>query len=350
LNKVCFVGSVSESALFDDDGVLSEIALMRKSKRFKEYCSDYLNIRGTPMTLDQLRYFLQAAHFEHVGKAAKSLNISPGAVSTAVSQLEDELKCQLFRRESRRIFLTQEGRELRVQADEILKRVHSLQQCFISGDFHLTGHYRFAGSHYLSARFLARAWRKLQVRFPHITGGLSSLPTAMVINSLLNGDLDFGFCFSPLVHPDLQQWVIYSGHLRVAVRRGHPLLSQGKKSWPLSKLSAYPAAIHQAAPGVDSCEHHPNFALFDVSPNVTTQFDSDDCAIEVLKSSNAWSLLPDLIIKQTKEIVAVPHPKEWQAPFHIALVARRRTLNQVLVAELLQTLKEMFVRLEEPTR
>ena len=61
------------------------------------------------MTLDQLRYFLAAARFEHIGKAAQSVSISPSAISTAIAALEDELGCELFRREGKSIVLNVSG-------------------------------------------------------------------------------------------------------------------------------------------------------------------------------------------------------------------------------------------------
>ena len=48
------------------------------------------------MNFDQLRYFVETARFEHIGKAAKSVAISPSAISHAIANLEDELGLDPF--------------------------------------------------------------------------------------------------------------------------------------------------------------------------------------------------------------------------------------------------------------
>ena len=47
----------------------------------------------------------------------------------------------------------------------------------------------------------------------------------------------------------------------------------------------------------------------------------------------AWSLLPDVVIyKYKKEILELPLPGKWQAPYSIAIITRRdRSKNQVLL-------------------
>jgi len=86
-------------------------------------------------------------------------------------------------------------------------------------------------------------------------------------------------------------------------------------------LSHFPATIHKSAAGVDPCELHPMFERFGIEPRITCAFDSDDQAVESLRGGDAWSLLPDLVVAATRQIVALPCPKGWKAPHwpsHIA--------------------------------
>lgn len=64
------------------------------------------------MELLQLRYFLAAAHYQHITKAAESLHIAQPAVSQAIHRLEEELGLPLFERESRGIRLNSSGKLL----------------------------------------------------------------------------------------------------------------------------------------------------------------------------------------------------------------------------------------------
>ena len=61
------------------------------------------------MELLQFRYFLTAAKYQHITKAAEELNIAQPALSQAIKRLEDELGTQLFDRKHNRIILNAYG-------------------------------------------------------------------------------------------------------------------------------------------------------------------------------------------------------------------------------------------------
>lgn len=73
------------------------------------------------MELTQLRYFYEAARFEHITKAANALRIAQPAITLSIRRLEEELGVKLFRRCGRGVVLTECGRHLYVKLDEIFK-------------------------------------------------------------------------------------------------------------------------------------------------------------------------------------------------------------------------------------
>ena len=62
------------------------------------------------MNLQQLQYFRHLAETEHLRQAAEDLFISPPALSTTISRLEDELGTPLFNHIGRNIRLNEKGR------------------------------------------------------------------------------------------------------------------------------------------------------------------------------------------------------------------------------------------------
>ena len=64
------------------------------------------------MELLQLRYFLTAAEYQHMTKAAEHLQIAQPSLSQAIHRLEAELGIPLFERKSRSIELNEAGRLL----------------------------------------------------------------------------------------------------------------------------------------------------------------------------------------------------------------------------------------------
>lgn len=99
------------------------------------------------MELLQLRYFLTAAEYQHMTKAAEHLQIAQPALSQAIHRLETELGVPLFDRKSRSIELNEAGRLLQKRLIPILS---SLDR--IPGELR-AGQYR--SSHTIHLKLLA---------------------------------------------------------------------------------------------------------------------------------------------------------------------------------------------------
>ncbi len=69
----------------------------------------------------QLFYFWNVAKFGGVTRAAEQLNLTPQTISGQVSELEQHLNVELFRRQGRRLELTPTGKMAFSQADEIFQ-------------------------------------------------------------------------------------------------------------------------------------------------------------------------------------------------------------------------------------
>lgn len=293
------------------------------------------------MTFDQLRYFLETAKFQHLGRAAKSLHISPSAVSTAIAALEEELKAKFFERDGKGIRLTENGKKFRAHAEQLLDHVAKVQQSINGADLDLTGSYRIAGSPFLTSHFLAAAWCELQGTHPKVSLELGSLPTHQVVSKVLSGDLDAGLCFSPQRFPDLKNTELYRGQMRIALRKGHPILKQ-----PAAKrihfLAKYPAVIHKAAHGVDVCEDHPMFDKFGIKPDIRAFWDSDEVGAEIIKKTDAWGLFPDLVLEQL-QLQALQNPPGWDAPFHVAFVTRVHRAESPFLKLIMESLRKRLI-------
>lgn len=78
------------------------------------------------MELLQLRYFLVAAKYEHMTKAAEVLRIAQPALSQSIKRLEQELGIPLFDREKRNIRLNDAGRFLEQKLLPIMAALEEL--------------------------------------------------------------------------------------------------------------------------------------------------------------------------------------------------------------------------------
>jgi DNA-binding transcriptional LysR family regulator len=75
------------------------------------------------VTFEQMRIFLEAAHFGSFTHAAERLGLTQSAVSICIKKLEERHDVALFDRSGRRLLLTEAGQVLLSEAERILRDV-----------------------------------------------------------------------------------------------------------------------------------------------------------------------------------------------------------------------------------
>lgn len=80
------------------------------------------------MTITQILYVLEIARCQSVSKAAENLFISQPALSAQIRKLEEELGCELFRREHQGVSLTAAGRTFCENAKPVKMAWQKLQE------------------------------------------------------------------------------------------------------------------------------------------------------------------------------------------------------------------------------
>ena len=282
------------------------------------------------MKLEQLRYFLETAKLEHIGRAAKALAISPSTISHSIAALEEEFSKPLFVKKGRQIYLTNHGKLLAEHAEKILAESHAISQAMTSENIALHGHYRIAATHGLCDSILIPAWMNIQKQHPQVTAEIITLRSADVVNSVSNGETDLGLCFSPLHNPNINNEVIYLGQQYIIVRKNHPILKKPKTS-QINFINDYPAILPKAFQGIENCQTPDLFEFFSIKPNTVLLHDSYQVAVNALINSDMWSLIPNIALWSFKNKLASIIPKNWDAPLHVSIVTpKRRHMTQLL--------------------
>ena len=80
------------------------------------------------MELDQLRYFVAAAHAGTFTRAAEQEGVTQPSLSQQIRKLEDSLGVPLFERRGRSVRLTQAGERLLPEAKSLLRKAADAKQ------------------------------------------------------------------------------------------------------------------------------------------------------------------------------------------------------------------------------
>ncbi len=295
-----------------------------------------------PMTLDQMRYFLEVARTEHVGRAAKALHVSPSTVSHAVSNIEAELGRALLAAKGRHVRLTEAGSALRDRVAAVLFDVEALKGDISSTSFFERRHLRLAATQMLSGALLVPAWHAVSQRFGFATVDLLAGRSADVVNSVLEGEIDFGLCFSPVSHPDLAVETLAKGHLRLMVHREHALVGL-TASQVLKRVSAFPCAMPKPLAGVDVCEVHPVLSQHGLNIEAKVRYDSMETVAALLNDKRSFSLVPDICSRwMGRQLVLLAAPKSWSAPFTLAAIRQRKRVSSPVIGALVDEVRRLL--------
>ncbi|MWJ28038.1 LysR family transcriptional regulator [Halomonas sp. ZH2S] len=151
-----------------------------------------------------LKVFAVSARHLSFTRAAEELNVTTGAISQQIKQLEERLGFKLFRRRPRQLELTEEGSRLAAVVDEAYQAVELEVKRLRSGV--MSGIIRLRSVPSFLARWLMPRLPRLQARFPDIELHLLAEDSTI---SLRDADFDLaidlnngqipGFSITPLM-------------------------------------------------------------------------------------------------------------------------------------------------------
>lgn len=153
--------------------------------------------RGEKMENRVLRYFLTVVSEGNISAAANLLHVTQPTLSRQLKGLEEELGVTLFKRKGKHMTLTQEGRYLAEQANNILNLVDmTTANLAKSHDIYGTVTIGLAESHTVTS--IAKAIKEVQQTYPNTRFHIQSGNAQQVLEQLDNGLSDYGLIVEPI--------------------------------------------------------------------------------------------------------------------------------------------------------
>lgn len=172
-------------------------------------------------SLRQLEVFLATARHENVTRAAEALAMSQSAASGSLSELENQFGVKLFDRLGKRLQLSELGRQLRPQVENLLAQAQALEQA-LDGRA-VTGRLRIGATltigNYIAVSMIA----DFRQRFPEADIALHVANTEAIAERVASFELDMGLIEGELQRPDLDIAPWRHDELVVFAAPGHPL-------------------------------------------------------------------------------------------------------------------------------
>lgn len=291
------------------------------------------------MKFDQLQYFFAVSKTQHVGKAAKQLNISPSAISHSIAMLEEELGRPLVEKTGKNICLTAHGKRLAERAEKILAEVENTKHEIASADIQWQGTFRIGATHGLIEKWIVPAWAAIQKKNPQVMTECFSFRSSHVVEQVRNGTLDLGVCYAPQTSPGVTIQKLIEVPLNLVVRPKHRALNL-KGPALIAWLNENPCALPKAFLGIDVCEQHPDLKRLEVNPQLSFAFDAYDVAATYLRETDGWGMIPEPFCRWHR-LASLP-VLGWKATTFVAAVSLKDRMLPRPLAELTEQLKQVF--------
>lgn len=199
------------------------------------------------VSLRQLRTFVTVAQAKSFSRAGDIIGLSQSAVSHSVKELERQCGVRLFDRTTREVVMTEAGHQLAARLERLLDELNSTLRDAGRVGQQLSGTVRVAASQTISAHLIPQCIAQSNRDYPEIDFVLHDRPQQWVLESIRQGEVDFGIVIDPGPVSDLQCEAVLSEPFLLLCREDHPFSQQRHVPW--QALQDQPLVLQDYASG-----------------------------------------------------------------------------------------------------
>jgi len=183
------------------------------------------------VSLRQLECFLVVADRGSFTRVGAELTLAQSAVSLLVRELEAELGIKLFDRTTRRVELTDAGREFRVHAQKLMADLDYAVRNVQDLVARKRGRLVVAAPPLLAATLVPQAVARFRRDYPGVQVGLVDVPTDQILARVRSGEADLGIGTFAGPEEGLDVQAMVEDELQVFCPARHPLLKRAQVGW-----------------------------------------------------------------------------------------------------------------------
>lgn len=257
------------------------------------------------MELRQLKYFVKTAQTLSFSEAARKLYISQSTLSQQIMQLENELQCNLFKRTSHKVILTEYGERLLPLAQQCMRDADNCILEVANIKNLMTGTLNIGVTHSFSY-ILWYTMKEFLYTYKGVKLNVVYTYTDNLINMLRKKEIDFALAYKKEeCYDEFESFELFHTQLCAIVPKHHELAN--RKSVTLKDLEKYPIALPakgvQGRKWIDREIHaHPEINL-----RVRIELNDANFLCDLVEQgSTLVTILSGLSLAHHSELVAIP--------------------------------------------
>jgi LysR family hydrogen peroxide-inducible transcriptional activator len=250
------------------------------------------------VNIQQLEYILAVDQFKSFSKAADYCHVTQATLSAMVKKLEEQLDIVIFDRKANPIATTENGREVLVQAQQVVAHANALLSSSKAINQKIEGKVKLGIIPTIASSVLPLIMKPLVEKYPLLHLEIHEVTTNQMIKDLREGKLDVGILSTPIASTDLETQILYVEDLRL-----YGYLSGGKQQISQSALSQERIFLLQEGHClrdqiIQLCDLKKNKSL---PSNLTVESNTFDTLLNLVDTFQGMTLLPSLYVRQLSE-------------------------------------------------
>jgi len=195
----------------------------------------------------QLHIFFTVAERGSFSGAAQALHMTQPAVTMQIQALEEYYGTKLFNRSTKRIELTEAGKELLTYAKKSIDLVKETDLAMSKFTHRLQGRLLLGASLTVGEYILPRILGPFNEQYPNISIQMKVMNTTQILDEMLKHQLTFGLIEAQVFHPDVHTEPVLSDELQLIVPNDHPLA--GRDTVTMEEVLQYPFILREQGSG-----------------------------------------------------------------------------------------------------
>lgn len=189
------------------------------------------------LTLRQLRAFAAVAETGSFTAAAATLHLTQSALSVLVRELEREMGVQLFDRHTRRVVLSEAGREFQPSVQRLLADLAGAVAGVTDLRDKKKGVLRLAAPQLMACTLMPRVIAAYRARHPDIDVRLADTLPEHLLDGVLSGEVELAVGQDVAIETNIERRTLFRDRHWLICPPGHPFARRRKVRW--SELGPY---------------------------------------------------------------------------------------------------------------